>query len=152
MKGVDGHHATPAPRADLTGAASAAGPTACAWLLARARASSWWLLVLAVARFLVTGHAARRHRNFLTSPSGTSRTRRTCGSASPRCFGTVITSVVALVIAVPVAIGIALFISHYAPRRVATPLGYVVDLLAAMPVGRFGLWGAAGLMAHVQPL
>ena len=38
-----------------------------------------------------------------------------------------------MLIAVPIAIGIALFISHYAPRRLAQPLGYLVDLLAAVP-------------------
>ena len=38
-----------------------------------------------------------------------------------------------MVIAVPIAVGIALFISHYAPRRLAAPLAYVVDLLAAVP-------------------
>ena len=39
------------------------------------------------------------------------------------------------------SIGIALFISHYAPRRLAPGLGYVVDLLAAVPSVVFGLWG-----------
>ena len=43
--------------------------------------------------------------------------------------------------AVPVAIGIALFISHYAPRRLAASLGFVIDLLAAVPSVVFGLWG-----------
>ncbi len=45
-------------------------------------------------------------------------------------------------IAVPlVASAIALFISHYAPRRVAQGLGYIIDLLAAVPSVVFGLWG-----------
>jgi phosphate transport system permease protein len=56
-------------------------------------------------------------------------------------FGTVETSFIALVIAVPVALGIALCLTHYAPRRVATTLGFVVDLLAAVPSIVFGLWG-----------
>ena len=43
--------------------------------------------------------------------------------------------------AVPVALGIALFLSHYAPRRVATALGFIIDLLAAVPSVVFGLWG-----------
>ena len=37
-----------------------------------------------------------------------------------------------MLIAVPLSIGIALFISHYAPRRLAAGLGYIVDLLATM--------------------
>ncbi len=51
----------------------------------------------------------------------------------PLLFGTLLASVIAVVIAVPLSIGIALFISHYAPRRLAQALGYVVDLLAAVP-------------------
>jgi len=56
-------------------------------------------------------------------------------------FGTVLTSTIALLVAVPVALGIALCLSHYAPRRLATPLGFVIDLLAAVPSVVFGLWG-----------
>lgn len=60
---------------------------------------------------------------------------------APLAFGTVWAAALALVMAFPLAIGIALFISHYAPRRVAQPLGYIIDLLAAVPSVVFGLWG-----------
>jgi len=70
----------------------------------------------------------------------------------PLVFGTVLAALVSLVIAVPVSIGIALFISHYAPRRIAAALGYVVDLLAAIPSVVFGLWGVLVLAPAVQPL
>jgi len=40
-----------------------------------------------------------------------------------------------------VAIGIALFIAFYAPRRLVGLLGYVVDLLAAVPSVIYGMWG-----------
>lgn len=56
-------------------------------------------------------------------------------------FGTVLTATLALLMAVPIALGIALFLSHYAPRRLAAPLGFVIDLLAAVPSVVFGLWG-----------
>jgi phosphate transport system permease protein len=56
-------------------------------------------------------------------------------------FGTVLTAVLALIMAVPVALGIALCLSHYAHRRFATSLGFVIDLLAAVPSVVFGLWG-----------
>jgi phosphate transport system permease protein len=56
-------------------------------------------------------------------------------------FGTVLSSIIALIVAVPIALGIALFLSHYAPKRLATPLGFVIDLLAAVPSVVFGLWG-----------
>lgn len=60
-------------------------------------------------------------------------------------FGTVFAAVIALVIAVPFALGIALFVSHYAPRAIAVPVSYVIDLLAAVPSVVFGLWGARAL-------
>lgn len=56
-------------------------------------------------------------------------------------FGTVVSSLIAIIIGVPIAIGIALFIAHYAKRRVATLLGGTVDLLAAVPSLVFGMWG-----------
>ena len=59
----------------------------------------------------------------------------------PLIWGTLFSALIALVLGTPVAIGIALFISHYAPRRVASVLGYLVDLLAAVPSVVFGLWG-----------
>jgi len=63
----------------------------------------------------------------------------------PLAFGTLLSAMVALAIATPLAVGIALFISHYAPRKLAQGLGYVVDLLAAVPSIIFGLWGLAVL-------
>jgi phosphate transport system permease protein len=67
-------------------------------------------------------------------------------------FGTVETAVLALVMAVPVALGIALCLSHYAPKRLATALGFVVDLLAAVPSVVFGLWGRDSFYQPVQDL
>jgi phosphate transport system permease protein len=64
-------------------------------------------------------------------------------------FHTVVTSVIAMVLAVPVAVGIALFITYYAPRRLAAALGYIVDLLAAVPSIVFGLWGLFFLAPHL---
>lgn len=61
-------------------------------------------------------------------------------------FGTVLSSMIAIFIATPIAVGVALFISHYAPRRLAKPLGYLIDLLAAVPSVVYGLWGLAFLV------
>ena len=69
----------------------------------------------------------------------------------PLVFGTIWAALLALVIALPFAIGIALFISHFAPRRLAQGLGYVIDLLAAVPSVVFGLWGITVLAPAVQP-
>jgi len=69
----------------------------------------------------------------------------------PLVFGTIWAAALALIIALPIAIGIALFISHYAPRRLAQGLGYVIDLLAAVPSVVFGLWGGKVLAPAIQP-
>lgn len=71
---------------------------------------------------------------------------------TPLVFGTLLAATMALIFATPLAIGIGLFISHYAPRRVASVLGYVVDLLAAIPSVVYGLWGIQVLAPTVQPL
>ena len=74
------------------------------------------------------------------------------GYVGPLVFGTVLAAVLALVISVPFAIAIALFISHYAPRRLAGPVAYVIDLLAAVPSVVFGLWGARYLSQFFKPM
>jgi len=71
---------------------------------------------------------------------------------APLAFGTVWAAIIALIIALPLSLGIALFISHYAPRRIAQGLGYIIDLLAAVPSVVFGLWGIKVLAPTVQPL
>ena len=73
------------------------------------------------------------------------------GFVIPLIFGTLWAAALALAMALPLAIGIALFISHYAPRRLAQVLGYVMDLLAAVPSVVFGLWGANVLAGAIQP-
>ena len=60
---------------------------------------------------------------------------------APLAFGTVLASAIAALIAVPLAVGVALFITHIAPPRLALTLGYLVDLLAAIPSIVYGLWG-----------
>lgn len=69
----------------------------------------------------------------------------------PLVFGTVWAAALALLFALPISIGIALFISHYAPRKLASVLGYIVDLLAAVPSVVFGLWGIGVLAPAVVP-
>ncbi len=69
----------------------------------------------------------------------------------PLVYGTTLAAVIALVIAVPFAIAIALFVSHYAPKRLAAPISYVMDLLAAVPSVVYGLWGGGVLALAIQP-
>jgi phosphate transport system permease protein len=70
---------------------------------------------------------------------------------APFVFGTLYGSVIALAIATPLAVGIALYISHFAPRRFSQALGYVVDLLAAIPSVVYGLWGILVLAPFLTP-
>lgn len=60
---------------------------------------------------------------------------------APLAFGTLLSGTIAVVLAVPLAVGIALYVTHYAPRRFAQGMGYLIDLLAAIPSIIFGLWG-----------
>jgi phosphate transport system permease protein len=71
--------------------------------------------------------------------------------SAPLVYGTLVAAVLALLFATPVALGIALFISHYAPKRLAQGLGYLVDLLAAIPSVVYGLWGIVFLAAQLTP-
>nr|WP_240675510.1 phosphate ABC transporter permease subunit PstC [Cellulomonas endophytica] len=74
------------------------------------------------------------------------------GYVGPLVFGTLLAALIALLIGTPLAIGIALFISHYAPRRLAQGLGYLVDLLAAIPSVVYGLWGSLVLAPRIVPV
>lgn len=69
----------------------------------------------------------------------------------PFAFGTIWAAFLALLIATPISIGIALFISHIAHRKLASPLGYLVDLLAAVPSVVYGLWGITVLAPAIRP-
>lgn len=89
----------------------------------------------------------------MTAPAGTYRPADNFWSyVGPLVFGTVLAAVVALVIAVPFSIGVALFISHYAPPRLAGVLAYVIDLLAAIPSVVYGLWGGLALAPATRSL
>jgi len=61
--------------------------------------------------------------------------------AAPALFGTLVSSAVALIIATPLAIGVAIFLSEFSPSWLRQPVGFLVDLLAAIPSVVYGLWG-----------
>lgn len=69
----------------------------------------------------------------------------------PMLFGTILVAALALIIAFFISVGIALFISHYAPKKLATVLSSVVDLLAAIPSVVYGLWGGLILVPAIYP-
>src|SRR5690348_11084757 len=67
-------------------------------------------------------------------------------------FGTVLAAVLALVIVVPIAVGAALAVTELAPKRVGTWLGYLIDLLAAVPSVVYGLWAFFFLIPRMEGL
>jgi phosphate transport system permease protein len=66
-------------------------------------------------------------------------------------WGTVVSSVVALAVAVPVAVGSALYVTEYARPAVGRWIGYMVDVLAAVPSVVYGLWGLLFLVPRMVP-
>jgi phosphate transport system permease protein len=70
----------------------------------------------------------------------------------PLVFGTLLAAILALLIATPLAIGVALVIAFYTHRRVSGFVGYMIDLLAAVPSVVYGLWGIAFLGPQLKPL
>jgi phosphate transport system permease protein len=76
--------------------------------------------------------------------------------ALPFIYGTVVSSVIALLISVPFSLGIAVFLVEQAPQSLARPVGFVVELLAAIPSVVYGLWGifvlAPVLREYVDPV
>ena len=56
-------------------------------------------------------------------------------------YGTIVSSFIALLIAVPVSVALALFLNELAPRWLAVVLGFIVEMLAAIPSIVYGLWG-----------
>ena len=65
-------------------------------------------------------------------------------------YGTGITTFLALLIGVPLSIGTAIFITRIAPRRLAGPVSFLVELLAAIPSIAYGLWGCFVMSPWLQ--
>jgi phosphate ABC transporter permease protein PstC len=123
-----------------------------------ARGAAAFILVLmaAIAGFLiyqaVTAISADKV-NFLTSftwdPDGNNSNGVPQFGIAAIAWGTLVTSVIGVLLGAPVAIGVALFITQYAPRKIGAILGYIVDLLAAVPSVVYGLWGLLVLDPHM---
>ena len=75
--------------------------------------------------------------------------------ALPFIYGTVVSSLIALLISVPLSLGIAIFLVELAPHYVSRPVGFLVELLAAIPSVVYGLWGifvlAPFLRVYLEP-
>ena len=75
--------------------------------------------------------------------------------ALPFIYGTIASSLIALLISVPFSLGIAIFLVEQAPHYISRPVGFLVELLAAIPSVVYGLWGifvlAPFLRNYVEP-
>ncbi|MCM2323145.1 MAG: phosphate ABC transporter permease subunit PstC [Oligoflexia bacterium] len=75
--------------------------------------------------------------------------------ALPALFGTLVSSFLAVLIAAPVSVGVALLLTELLPSRLSRIIGFLVEMLAAIPSVVYGLWGifvlAPLLRTQVQP-
>ncbi|MER5942075.1 phosphate ABC transporter permease subunit PstC [Streptomyces sp. NPDC001928] len=125
--------------------------------LGLARGSGIFLLVVmaAIAAFLTWRAViaiSEDEGNFLTTFEWNTGTKPPVFGIAVLAYGTVISSIIAMAIAVPIGVAIALFITHYAPRKLGGPIAYVIDLLAAVPSIVYGLWGALILVPQMDGL
>lgn len=78
--------------------------------------------------------------NFLTGTDWNAVEGRESFGALPYIIGTLVSAAIAMAIGVPISLGIAIFISEMSPSRLATPLSFIIELLAAVPSIIYGLW------------
>lgn len=72
--------------------------------------------------------------------------------ALPFIYGTVVSSALALVLAVPTGLAVALVTSEdFLPIWVRSPLGFLIELIAAIPSVIIGLWGIFVLIPFLLP-
>ena len=101
----------------------------------------WWNSRLSIAEFGL---------GFLTSREW--NPGREIYGALPYVYGTLASSLLALLISVPLSLGVAVFLTEQAPRRIARPVTFLVELLAAIPSVVYGLWGINDGQSFAQPL
>ncbi len=142
--------ATISPEKEGTATASGSTRRGDRAFAALARAAALTILVTLVAVFVFL--AVEGWQGLTADPATYAPFTSFLSYITPLVVSTLLASAIAVIVAVPFAVAIALFISHYAPRRLAGPLAYLIDLLAAVPSVVFGLWGGLYLAAYLQPL
>jgi len=113
-------------------------------ILAAVIAASAVLILIITAYTLITGSGPVLQRfgtSFLLGSNWNPVEGREAFGALPYVLGTFVTSGIALLIGVPLSLGIAIFLAEMAPRFLRVPVGYLVELLAAVPSVIYGLWG-----------
>lgn len=115
------------------------------------------VLIAAIGAFLVWRAIPALQNNtvnFFTynGPWNTTDTSAMVFGVANLFWVTISVSLFALILAMPIALGIAIYLTNYAPKRLAGPLGSVIDLLAAVPSIVFGLWGLYVLAPAIAPV
>lgn len=113
-------------------------------ILAAVIAASAIVILAVTAYTLVTGSLPVLERfgvDFFVGTKWNPVEGREAFGALPYVLGTLVTSGIALLIGVPLSLGIAIFLVEMAPKALRVPVGYLVELLAAVPSVIYGLWG-----------
>jgi phosphate transport system permease protein len=113
-------------------------------ILAAVIAASAIVILAVTAYTLVTGSLPVLERfgvDFFVGTKWNPVEGREAFGALPYVLGTLVTSGIALLIGVPLSLGIAIFLVEIAPKALRVPVGYLVELLAAVPSVIYGLWG-----------
>lgn len=125
------------------------------WLVSHGSGAMVFALILAIGVFLAVQALPSLRQagiSFLTESEWFPDARPSRFGIAALAFGTVVSSLLALVLAVPVAVGSALYVSELAPPRLGRWIGYLVDLLAAVPSVVYGLWGVIFLVPRLVPV
>ena len=94
--------------------------------------------------------------SFLTTPAWVTGIEQADGSvleiygAASALFGTAATSIIAVLFAAPIGILGAVYLVEFAPRALAVPLAFLVELIAAIPSVVFGLWAVGDLSNRLR--
>jgi phosphate transport system permease protein len=108
-------------------------------------AAAYALLMLALVMFAVGDGSAevfgKEGFAFFSGTDWNAVEGRESYGALPYIIGTLVVAGIAMAVGVPISLGIAVFVSEIAPPKIGTPVGYVVEVLAAIPSIVYGLWG-----------
>jgi phosphate transport system permease protein len=115
-------------------------------------AASLILLIVGAIIVMMTSNSMPTIREFGFSFLTSSEWNPSAGrfGALPFIYGTVVSSLIAVLISVPITLGVAVFMTEQASPRIARPIAFLVELLAAIPSVVYGLWGIFVLAPFVR--
>lgn len=108
------------------------------------------LLVIIAASILLAAWPALSRAGLTFLTGSTWDVARGEFGAAPAIYGTIVSSAIALILATPLALGVSIFLSEIAPKWLRQPVGFLVDLLAAIPSVVYGLWGIFVLIPLIR--